>query len=888
MASSLCLRTAFALGRTLLLALVGSWLVAACGSVGVGNTGTQTFGIGGTVTGLSGTGLVLQDNGGENLAVDTNGSFSFPAVKNGSAYAITVLTQPSGPAQICTVTSGSGTVESADVTTVGVDCTTTAYTIGGSVGGLLGSGLILQDNGGDNIVVSSNGDFTFPTPVASGKDYAVTVLSQPVGPAQTCSVLAGNGTVKSENVITVGITCTTNSYTVGGTVSGLPGSGLVLQDNGGDSLPLASNGSFTFATPLASGAHYTVTVAAQPAGETCAVMNGTGTIASANITNVAITCGAGAYTIGGSVSGLTGSGLVLQNNGGNNLPVSGTSFTFSTPVATGSPYAVTVLSQPTGQFCAVANGSGTVAVSNVTNVAVTCTTGSYTLGGTITGLSGAGLVLQNNGGSNLAVSGASFTFPVPIPTGTHYSVTVLSQPSNPTQACTVATGTGTGTMGTANVTSVVINCSTTTYAIGGNVSGLTGSGLVLQDNGGNNLAVTGNGTFVFTTKIASGAHYSVTVLTQPTLPAQTCAVADASGTVVAAPITNVSITCTANQGQFLYVASDTSNTILGFTIGSNGALTSMPAPFAGGDLYVYAVAVDPTAQYVYAINLNSNDISLYASDATTGLLTLQAATAATTGLGPTLIAIDPLGQFLYVTNGNAATVSAYTINAATGALTSVGPAYPVGNGPQSVAIDPIGQYLYVANQTDSTISAFAIGAGGVLTPINGGVAYPAAGSAPSSIAVDPSKQLLYVADNDGTLSIYAIDAANGELTATPSTGFVNAGARPGPFNATIDPTGSFLYVTDYTDDQVYGYTINADGSLNTTIGSPYATGTGPLFASMDPSGQFLYVSDNGDGTIAEFMIAADTGVGAGVLVHVPGSPYSGAYTFYGAGKSAIR
>ena len=43
-----------------------------------------------------------------------------------------------------------------------------------------------------------------------------------------------------------------------------------------------------------------------------------------------------------------------------------------------------------------------------------------------------------------------------------------------------------------------------TYTIGGVVSGLTGSGLVLQDNGGNNLSVTANGNFTFTTAVASG------------------------------------------------------------------------------------------------------------------------------------------------------------------------------------------------------------------------------------------------------------------------------------------------------------------------------------------------------------------------------------------------
>ncbi len=92
---------------------------------------------------------------------------------------MTVLTQPSAPSQTCTVTSGSGTVGSANVTSVAVTCATGSYTIGGTVTGLVGGGLVLQNNGGDNLTVSANGAFTFPTSVSSGASYAVTVLTQP-------------------------------------------------------------------------------------------------------------------------------------------------------------------------------------------------------------------------------------------------------------------------------------------------------------------------------------------------------------------------------------------------------------------------------------------------------------------------------------------------------------------------------------------------------------------------------------------------------------------------------------------------------------------------------------------------------------------------------------
>ena len=81
----------------------------------------------------------------------------------------------------------------------------------------------------------------------------------------------------------------------------------------------------------------------------------------------------GPFTIGGTVSGLTGAGLVLQNNGGDNLavPANATSFTFAASVANSTPYSVSVLAQPAGQTCTVQNGRAT-ATANVTNVAIAC------------------------------------------------------------------------------------------------------------------------------------------------------------------------------------------------------------------------------------------------------------------------------------------------------------------------------------------------------------------------------------------------------------------------------------------------------------------------------------------------------------------------------------
>jgi hypothetical protein len=101
----------------------------------------------------------------------------------------------------------------------------TSYTIGGTVDGLNGQGLVLQDNGGDDLTVSASGSFTFPMGLSNGASYAVTVAMQPSAPVQTCAVANGSGAVSAANVTSVSIVCATGPFT--GLVNQPPGSGYL-------------------------------------------------------------------------------------------------------------------------------------------------------------------------------------------------------------------------------------------------------------------------------------------------------------------------------------------------------------------------------------------------------------------------------------------------------------------------------------------------------------------------------------------------------------------------------------------------------------------------------------------------------------------------------------
>lgn len=571
------------------------------------DTPAATFTVGGTIAGLSGTGLVLRDNGGDDLVIPAGAtSFTFATpVATGSAYAVTVLAQPSSPTQACTVTGGTGTVGASNVTTVAITCVFDAFTVGGTITGLTGTGLVLQDNAGDDLPVPAGATtFTFPTAVPSGAPYAVTVLAQPTAPSQLCTVAAGTGTVTAAGITDVAITCVPATFTVGGTITGLTGTGLVLQDNAGDNLTVAPGATtFAFATPVASGSPYAVTVLAQPTGpaQTCTVATGTGTVGAADLTSVAITCTTKTFAVSGTITGLTGSGLVLQDNGGDNLtvPANATTFMFAKPVASGSAFAVTVLTQPStpAQTCVVSGGTGTIGASPVTSVVINCTADKFTVGGQITGLRGP-VVLHNGSENQTVTADGMFAFPTPLLAGSTYAVTVATQPTAPSQTCVVTSGTG--TVANANITNVMIACTTNSFHVNAVVTGLAGNGLILRNNGENAL-VTAPGTVMFPAAILSGGSYAVSVAIQPTVPSQTCTVGPNATGVVGASDVSVAVTCVTNTYNVRVTVSGLIGTGLILHSGADSvpvaasSTFNMPTKVASGTSYQVTVAQQPTS-----------------------------------------------------------------------------------------------------------------------------------------------------------------------------------------------------------------------------------------------------------------------------------------------------
>ena len=169
----------------------------------------------------------------------------------------------------------------------------TKYTVSATVTGVSGTGLVLLDSGGDPLTVAANGTFPFATALADTTGYEVTVGTQPSNPTQTCVVTDGKDNLAGANA-TVTVACTTNTYKVGGTVTGLLAKGLVVTSNAKEDLsvgaPAILPGTFTFTTAIESNGTYDVELTSQPTNQFCSVTGNKGPIVASDITSVAVAC----------------------------------------------------------------------------------------------------------------------------------------------------------------------------------------------------------------------------------------------------------------------------------------------------------------------------------------------------------------------------------------------------------------------------------------------------------------------------------------------------------------------------------------------------------------------------------------------------------------------
>lgn len=161
--------------------------------------------------------------------------------------------------------------------------------LSGSISGLNRAGLVLTNKGKDLAVADSATTFTFADLVANDSEFEILVKTNPVG--QVCTPSNNKGRANYYSYTQTIITCNTDMYALGGTVNGLKNAGLVLANGSITVAVPAGATTFTFGKTVPNQLPYGITILAQPAGQTCSVVNGTGEkMPTKDLNDVIITC----------------------------------------------------------------------------------------------------------------------------------------------------------------------------------------------------------------------------------------------------------------------------------------------------------------------------------------------------------------------------------------------------------------------------------------------------------------------------------------------------------------------------------------------------------------------------------------------------------------------
>jgi hypothetical protein len=158
--------------------------------------------------------------------------------------------------------------------------------------------------------------------------------------------------------------------------SGVTKDGLVLTNNGGDDLAIPAGAtSFQFSRAVSTDDEFNIEVKSYPSNvKTCTINNGKARANYYTIAQVTMSCEIKTHPFKIQIQGLTTNGLVVVNGTDRRDVLPNTPTLDMTPVYEDGPYGVTILTQPTGQTCSVANGTGTMGSTDTDNnkVVVTC------------------------------------------------------------------------------------------------------------------------------------------------------------------------------------------------------------------------------------------------------------------------------------------------------------------------------------------------------------------------------------------------------------------------------------------------------------------------------------------------------------------------------------
>ncbi len=341
---------------------------------------------------------------------------------------------------------------------------------------------------------------------------------------------------------------------------------------------------------------------------------------------------------------------------------------------------------------------------------------TFTIGGTVTGLEGTGLVVGHLG-EQLTPANGPFEFAQAVPDTFPYIVTVTAQPIEPAQICILTNGVG--TVAGADVTDIAVDCDTPppdaeldpTFGEGGKVitPGVDGANAVVVQPDGKSVAA-GNDTLArYDLDGTLDETFSGDGIVTTSLQTDTCFV-DGPNDVALQPDGKIVVVGIVDDGgpndQNFGVQRYDLNGVLDTDFGDEGIITT---DFGGGRDCAYGVAIQGDGKIVVAGEVTGGDVGIARYDAAgdldttfgtdaTGLVTTDVAGELDLG---TDVTVDAAGNVVVVARvSQSSSLGGFSVVRYTPAGT-LDPSFGGGDGmtdvdpgsPEGVAIDADGRIV---------------------------------------------------------------------------------------------------------------------------------------------------------------------------------------------------
>ena len=307
----------------------------------------------------------------------------------------------------------------------------------------------------------------------------------------------------------------------------------------------------------------------------------------------------------------------------------------------------------------------------------------------------------------------------------------------------------------------------------------------------------------------------------------------------------------------LYAANQGNNSVVHFTLASNGTLTKKDSvTLTAPPVYL---AVNAAGTYLFVVS-GTTSVTLTAYSLSSGTIGNVAAQESLTIPGFDTDAVIPTGvtalddnSAVYVTlydqsaynpggtttsTANPGWIFGFTVGSG-GALTPTpGGPYKAGVKPSALAADPTSRFVYVTDYASNQLVGYAVQSNGILSYLINGPFRT--GNEPAAITVDPRGKYLYVANSlDSTVSAFVIDLATGTPTAAVNvTGSSINATDTQPVSVVVDPAlGRYVYTANFLGNSISGFRLDPNsGALKLSQATPYPTGPKPTAIAAVPHG----------------------------------------------------